>query len=67
MKYGRKSHFAKDCKGGQQNYTVKGINILRDNNRVKAIKKCLIKYFAFCYNSVYRVYKDTKYSTGWWL
>ena len=32
IKYGRKGHFAKDCKGGQQNHTVKGTNILRDNN-----------------------------------
>ena len=32
IKYGRKSHFAKDYKRGQQNYTVKGTNMLRDNN-----------------------------------
>ena len=64
MKYGRKGHFTKDCKGGQQNYTVKGTNILRDNNQVKAIRECLIKYFTFYYNSVCKVYKDTKYGTG---
>ena len=63
IKYGRKGYFAKDCKGGQQNYIVKGTNISRDNNQVKAIKEYLIKYFAFYYNSIYRVYKDTKYST----
>ena len=28
IKYNRKGHFTKDCKGGQQNYTVKGTNIL---------------------------------------
>ena len=67
MKYGRKSHFAKDCKGGQQNYTVKGTNILRDNNRVKAIKEYLIKYFAFYYNSACKIHKDIKYGIGWWL
>ena len=32
MKYSRKGHFAKNCKGGQQNYTVKGTNMLRDND-----------------------------------
>ena len=32
IKCGRKGHFTKNCKGGQQNYAVKGINILRDNN-----------------------------------
>ena len=61
MKCGRKGHFIKDCKGGQQNYIVKGTNILRDDDWVKVIKKCLIKYFAFYYNSMYRVYKDAKY------
>ena len=63
IKCGRKGHFTKDCKGGQQNYIIKGTNILRDDNRVKIIKECLIKYFAFCYNSACKVYKDAKYST----
>ena len=67
MKCGRKGHFTKDCKGGQQNYIVKGTNILRDNDRVKVIRECLIKHFAFYYNSMYKVYKDAKYSTKWWL
>ena len=48
-------------KGSQQNYAVKGINILRDNNYIKAIKEYLIKHFTFYYNSIYRVYKDAKY------
>ena len=64
MKYSRKGYFAKDCKGGQQNYIVKGTNMLRNNNQVKVIKECLIKYFAFYYNSACRVYKDAKYGTG---
>ena len=32
MKCGRKGYFTKDYKGGQQNYIVKGTNILRDDN-----------------------------------
>ena len=67
IKCGRKGHFVKDYKGGQQNHTVKGTNILKDNDQVKVIREYLIKYFAFYYNSAYRVYKDTKYGTGWWL
>ena len=39
--------------------------MLRDNNRVKAIKECLIKHFTFYYNSACRVYKDAKYGTEW--
>ena len=42
---------------------VKGTNILRDNNWVKVIKECLIKHFAFYYNSACRVHKDAKYGT----
>ena len=64
MKYGKKSYFAKDYKGSQQNYTVKGTNMAQNNNQVKAIRECSIKYFAFCYNSAYKVYKDTKYGVG---
>ena len=41
--------------------------MLRDNNWVKAIKECLIKHFAFYYNSTCRVHEDAKYGIGWWL
>ena len=64
IKCGRKGYFIKDCKGGQQNYIVKGTNILRDNDWVKVIKEYLIKYFAFYYNSACKVYKDAKYGVG---
>ena len=62
MKCGYKGYYTKNCKGSQQNYTAKGINILKNNNQVKVIRECLIKYFTFYYNSVYKIYKDTKYS-----
>ena len=67
MKCGKKDYFAKDYKGGQQNYAAKGINMAQNNNYVKATREYLIKYFAFYYNSAYRVYKDTKYGVGQWL
>ena len=38
--------------------------MLRDDDWVKIIKECLIKYFAFCYNSACKVYKDAKYGVG---
>ena len=38
----------------------------QDNDYIKAIKKYLIKYFAFYYNSAYRVYKDAKYGVKQW-
>ena len=67
MKCGKKGYFTKNCKGGQQNYAVKGTNILRDDDRVKVIRECLIKYFAFYYNSVCRVHKNAKYGVEQWL
>ena len=36
----------------------------QNNNYIKVIKKYLIRYFAFCYNSAYKVHKDAKYGTG---
>jgi hypothetical protein len=38
--------------------------MLEDNNQIKGMRECLIKHFAFCYNSVYIVHKDAKYGTG---
>ena len=35
-----------------------------NNNYIKVIKECLIKYFAFYYNSACKVYKDAKYGVG---
>ena len=36
----------------------------QNNDYIKIIKEYLIKYFAFYYNSAYRVHKDAKYSIG---
>jgi hypothetical protein len=33
-----------------------------DNNWIKGMRECLIKHFAFYYNSTCIVYEDTKYS-----
>ena len=66
MKCSKKSYFIKDYKNGQQNHAVKGTNMTQNNNYVKAIRECLIRHFAFYYNSTYRVYEDTKYNIGWW-
>ena len=65
IKYRYKGYFTKNYKGSQQNYIVKGTNILKNNNQVKAIREYLIRHFPFYYNSIYKVYKDIKYSVGW--
>jgi hypothetical protein len=38
--------------------------ILEDNNQIKSIRECLIKHFAFYYNSACIMHKNAKYSTG---
>ena len=67
MKYGKKGYFARDCKGSQQNHAAKGTNMAWNNNYIKAIRECLIRHFAFCYNSACKVHKDAKYGTRWQL
>ena len=64
MKYSKKGHFIRDCKSSQQSHAAKGINMLRDNDHIKAIREYLIKHFTFYYNSAYKVYKDAKYGIG---
>ena len=64
MKCGKKGYFIKNYKGGQQNHVVKGTNTAQINNYIKTTREYLIRYFAFYYNSAYRVYKDAKYSIG---
>ena len=38
----------------------------KNNDHIKAIREYLIKYFAFYYNSVYKVRENTKYSIKQW-
>ena len=64
MGCGKKGYYIKDYRS-KDVYIVKGTNMLKDNNRVKSIRECLIKHFAFCYNNAYRIYKDAKYSISY--
>ena len=59
MGCGKRGYFVKDYRSKDANI-VKGIDILKDDN-IRGIREYLIKYFTFCYNNAYRIYKDTKY------
>jgi hypothetical protein len=70
IKYSKKGHFVREYGivqrkplGFKNRAQNKGI--LKDDNWIKGIRECLIKHFAFYYNSACTVYKNTKYSTGW--
>ena len=69
---GKQGYFARDCKGGQSNHTIKGTRLAdgayvqRDNGALRGIKECLINSFAFYYNNICQIYKDAKYSVSYW-
>jgi hypothetical protein len=69
IKYNKKGHFIKECSTIQEKLLgfsnrAQSKGILKNNNQIKDIRECLIKYFTFYYNSIYIVYKNTKYSIG---
>jgi hypothetical protein len=69
IKYSKKSHFVRECGTAQRKLLgfknrAQNKGILENDNQIKGIRECLIKHFAFYYNSTYTVYKDTKYGAG---
>jgi len=72
MNCGKQGHFARDCRGGQNNHAVKGtrpaddIHVQRDDNVLRGTKECSIKSFAFCYNNACRIHEDAKYGASYW-
>jgi hypothetical protein len=69
IKYGKKGYFIKECSTAQGKLLgfknrAQNKGMLEDNNQIKGIRECLIKHFAFYYNSACTVHKDAKYSTG---
>jgi hypothetical protein len=69
IKYGKKSHCVRECSIAQRKLLgfrnrAQNKSISEDNNQIKGIRECLIKHFAFCYNSACIVHKDTKYSAN---
>jgi hypothetical protein len=69
IKYSKKDHFIKECSTAQRKplgfrNRAQSKGILENNNWIKGIRECLIKHFAFYYNSICIVYKDTKYGAG---
>ena len=38
---------------------------MESKEEFKGIKEYMVKYFAFCYNNICQIYKETKYSTSY--
>ena len=70
MGYGKKGHFTKDCKSTTQGKPLGFINQIKsvqtpeDYKQAKATNKCIIRHFAFYYNSTCKVHKDAKYGAS---
>ena len=41
--------------------------MLYNKEKLKGIRECIIKSFAFCYNNYYPTYQEAKYGVSYWL
>ena len=67
IKYKKQRHYTRDYRQGQRTNTVKGTNILYSKEKLKGIKKCIIKSFIFYYNNYYLTHQEAKYSVNYQL
>ena len=68
MNYGKQSHFAKDCKKQRLDAVtnwLRGTKMPQNTKKIKGIKGCVLKHFAFYYNNRCPVYKETKYGISY--
>ena len=40
---------------------------IEEKEEFKGTWEYIVKHFAFCYNNIYQIYKEAKYSTSHWL
>ena len=67
IKYKKQKYFIKDCRQGQRTNIVKGTSILYSEEKLKSIRECTIKSFAFYYNNYYLTHQEAKYSASYQL
>ena len=65
MKYKKQGYYARNYRQGQRINTVKGTSILYSKEKLKGIKECIIKSFAFCYNNYYLIHQEAKYGVNY--
>ena len=46
---------------------IKKLKGIESKEEFKGTKEYVVKYFAFCYNNVYQIYKEAKYSVSYQL
>ena len=67
IKYKKQGYYTKDYRQGQRTNAVKGTSILYSKEKLKGIRECIIKSFAFCYNNYYLTHQEAKYGASYWL
>ena len=67
IKYKKQGYYARDYRQSQRINAVKGTSMLYNKEKLKGIKECIIKSFAFCYNNYCLIYQEAKYGVSYWL
>ena len=67
IKYKKQGYYAKDYRQDQRTDAVKGTSILYSKEKLKGIKKYIIKSFVFCYNNYYPTHQEAKYGASYQL
>ena len=65
INYRKKGHYTRDYRDGWSTNTVKGTIVPREVEEFKGTRGCVVKYFAFCYNNRYYIYKEAKYKVSY--
>ena len=67
MKYKKQGYYARDYRQSQRTNAVKSTNIPYSEEKLKGIRKCIIKSFAFCYNNYCPTHQEAKYGASYQL
>ena len=65
MKYKKQKYYARNYRQSQKTDIVKGTSILYSKEKLKGIKKYIIKSFIFCYNNYYSTHQEAKYGISY--
>ena len=65
MKCKKQGYYIRDYRQGQRTNIVKGTSMLYNKEKLKGIKKYIIKSFTFYYNDYYLTHQEAKYSTSY--
>ena len=65
IKCKKQKYYIRNYRQGQRINIVKGTSMLYSKEKLKGIRECIIKSFAFYYNNYYPIHQEAKYSTSY--